>query len=211
MLKKDFFERSAIKVAKDLLGCLLCTPKGKFMIVETEAYEGPRDKASHASRGETSRNSVMFGEPGIWYVYFTYGMHYMLNIVCGKKGHPAAVLIRGVERIEGVKGNLVSFRSTRTQGAKKVESLIGPGRLTKKLGIDKKFNGQKASKRTGLWIESYINNKRNHEKMRNSKSRFKKVVLRTPRIGVSYAGPIWSQKLYRFVLAEYEKSKKSYS
>jgi DNA-3-methyladenine glycosylase len=134
-IKSKFFERSAVKVARELIGCFLVRKlkNGKMerlKIVETEAYEGHSDKASHASRGETARNKVMFGEPGVWYIYFTYGMHYMLNIVCGPKGHPAAVLIRGVK------------------GA------IGPARLTKKLNIDKKFNGQPASKKTGLWIET---------------------------------------------------------
>ena len=67
------------------------------MITEVEAYDGPRDKASHASRGLTPRNAPMFGEAGRFYIYFTYGMHWMLNIVTGKRGYPAAVLIRGVQ------------------------------------------------------------------------------------------------------------------
>lgn len=101
----------------------------KFIITETEAYEGVEDKASHASRGKTLRNAPMFGKPGTIYVYFTYGMHWMLNIVCGLEGHPSAVLIRGVEGISG------------------------PARLTKYLGIDKNFNNQKLSKKNGLWVE----------------------------------------------------------
>ena len=165
VLRKAFFERSAVLVAKDLIGCYLCTVDGRLMIIETEAYEGLEDKASHASRGKTARNEVMFGDPGIWYVYFTYGMHYMLNIVCGANGHPAAVLIRGVE------------------GA------IGPGRLTKKLGVDKRFNKQKANRKTGLWIEPSPLSLRDRDK-----------IMCTPRIGVDYSGPIWSTKKWRFVL-----------
>src|SRR4051812_3049610 len=104
-LKSSFFDRNSIEVSKDLLGKYLVRRIGKktliFKIIETEAYEGPDDKASHASRGQTPRNIPMFGNPGTIYVYFTYGMHWMLNIVCGKKGHPAAVLIRGIEECIG--------------------------------------------------------------------------------------------------------------
>ena len=88
-------------MAKELLGRFLIREwkdgkKEKLKIIETEAYEGFEDKASHASRGKTARNSPMFAEAGTIYVYFTYGMHYMLNIVCGPKNHPSAVLIRGI-------------------------------------------------------------------------------------------------------------------
>lgn len=101
------------------------------MISEVEAYVGPEDKASHAHRGKTLRNVPMFGPAGRWYVYFTYGMHWMLNVVTGPDGYPAAVLIRGVEGISG------------------------PARLTKKLKIDKRFNNKSVSQRTGLWIENH--------------------------------------------------------
>src|SRR3990167_2034505 len=96
-LPQRFFKRPALLVAKELLGCFLCRViGGKIMrleITEVEAYDGLRDQASHASCGQTPRNSPMFGEAGRWYVYFTYGMHWMLNVVTGPKGHPAAVLI----------------------------------------------------------------------------------------------------------------------
>src|SRR3989304_10562893 len=102
-LEKKFFVRPTLTVAKDLLGkYLTIRADGKiqrFMITEVEAYDGFKDKASHASRGKTERNTPMFGEAGVWYVYFTYGMHYMLNIVTGPQNYPAAVLIRGVEGI----------------------------------------------------------------------------------------------------------------
>lgn len=133
IIQKTFFERNSVIVAKELSGKFLVRKIGgkkiALMITETEAYEGFEDKASHASRGKTTRNAPMFGPAGFWYVYFTYGMHWMLNIVCGKKGHPAAVLIRGVEGING------------------------PARLTKFLKINKKFNGAKAAPKTGLWLE----------------------------------------------------------
>lgn len=173
VLKAEFFDRDAVVVARDLLGKYLVRKTGKkiqrYRIVETEAYEGLKDKASHASRGQTARNTPMFGKPCTIYVYFTYGMHWMLNIVCGKKGHPAAVLIRGVE------------------------DCSGPARLTKKLGIDKKLNGEMLGRKTGLWIEE-------PEGIKLGDIPPKMKIMKAARIGVDYAGPVWSKKLYRFVL-----------
>ncbi len=99
------------------------------MINETEAYDGFEDKASHAHRGQTPRNTPMFGKPAHIYVYFTYGIHWMLNLVCGKEAYPSAVLIRGAGEISG------------------------PARLTKALGIDKTLSALPLSKKSGLWIE----------------------------------------------------------
>jgi DNA-3-methyladenine glycosylase len=129
ILRKEFFEQPTLVVAENLLGKFLVRGGKVYMITEVEAYDGFEDKASHASRGETPRNTVMFREAGVWYVYFVYGMHHMLNIVTGAKGYPAAVLIRGVEGISG------------------------PARLTKALGVDRKMNEQKAEPEGGLWIE----------------------------------------------------------
>ncbi|MFA4833940.1 MAG: DNA-3-methyladenine glycosylase [Patescibacteria group bacterium] len=139
ILPQSFYNRNTLQVAQDLLGCFLVKKIGrktiKTKIVETEAYNGPADLASHASRGRTERNKVMFGGPGVIYVYFTYGMHYMLNIVTEEKEYPAAVLIRAVE----------------------LESGNGPARLTKALKIDKFFNGLPIYvKKYGLWIESRV-------------------------------------------------------
>lgn len=169
VLNKKFFDRPTLIVAKDLLGKYLVRRfNGKikrFMITEVEAYNGFEDKASHASHGLTKRNTPMFGEAGIWYVYFTYGMHYMLNIVTGPKNYPAAILIRGVNDING------------------------PGRITKQLKIDKEFNNKIAIPKNGLWIE-------NNPYFKNSNFKIKSF----PRIGVAYAGPIWSKKPWRFML-----------
>jgi len=169
IVNDEFFNRSALKVAPDLLGkYLMRKVDGEIIsskIIEVEAYEGPHDKASHASRGKTPRTAPMFEEAGTIFVYFTYGMHWMLNIVCGPALHPSAVLIRGVE------------------------DCVGPGRLTKKLSIDKNLNNKKLGMKTGLWIEEDVvsNNERK--------------IIRSARIGVAYAGPIWSKKLHRFLLA----------
>lgn len=99
VLDKKFFNRDTKTVAKELLGKFLVRKIGNtevsVMIVETEAYDGPDDKASHTSKGKTQRTEVMFGKPGIFYVYLCYGMHFMLNVVTREAGYPAAVLIRG--------------------------------------------------------------------------------------------------------------------
>ncbi len=126
-------ENVNLKAAKNLLGKFLVRRIGKkeiaLMITEVEAYDGFNDKASHASKGKTERNKIMFGKAGNWYVYFTYGMHWILNIVTGPKDYPAAVLIRGTDKING------------------------PARITKYLKVDGKFNGKFADKKTGLWIK----------------------------------------------------------
>lgn len=207
VLKGNFFDRSAVLVAKDLIGCFLCASKERYMIVETEAYEGLEDKASHASRGETNRNKIMFGDPGVWYVYLTYGLHYMLNIVCGRKGHPGAVLIRGITHpsLRVALPYIPTSPKLRwaSKGGKK-QNLLGPAKLTKYLKIDKSFNGKKAAKSTGLWIESptFISDDR-LKLMYGNKIK----TLRTPRIGVDYAGVVWSKKKYRFVLHGFETKK----
>lgn len=132
-LPHSFFERKTLVVAKDLIGKYLVREvDGKIIrekIVETEAYVGEHDLACHTSRGKTKRNEVMYREAGTIYVYFTYGMHWMLNIVTENEGCGTAVLIRGTENI------------------------TGPARLTKALGIDKNLNGQKLGRKSGLWVE----------------------------------------------------------
>ena len=100
-LSRTFFDRPADRVARDLLGSRLVVRGAdgrltRHVVVETEAYLGAHDLACHAARGMTPRNAVMFGPAGVWYVYLCYGMHWMLNVVTGPRGVPAAVLIRGV-------------------------------------------------------------------------------------------------------------------
>ncbi|MBI2644621.1 DNA-3-methyladenine glycosylase [Candidatus Uhrbacteria bacterium] len=175
ILTQKFFNRDTRNVAKELLGKYLVRNIGdreiSVMIAETEAYDGFHDKASHASKGKTARTEVMFGEPGIFYVYLCYGVYFMLNIVTREAHYPAAVLIRG-----GI-GEDPDRRI-----------LDGPGKLTRFLFIDKNFNNKKAKRATGLWFEDrgvQIDEKNNQ---------------RTPRIGVSYAGSLWSAKKFRFVL-----------
>jgi DNA-3-methyladenine glycosylase len=169
-LGPDFFERPALAVARDLIGKYLVRRIGgkttAHMITEVEAYVGPHDLACHASKGLTPRTKVMFGPPGNFYVYFTYGLHWLLNVVTGKEGYPSAVLIRGLEDVSG------------------------PARLTKKLGITGALNGASAKRSTGLWIED-----------RGIKVPPRRI-LRTPRIGVDYAGEEWAGKPYRFLVVD---------
>lgn len=140
ILPRNFYARQTDIVAKDLLGRLVVhkTKKGilSAKIVETEAYFGNgSDPASHAYRGPTPRSSIMFGEPGHAYVYFNYGVHWLLNFVAKKNGHAGAVLIRAVQPVEGIEAML------RNRPTKASNLTNGPGKLTKALGIDGSFNG----------------------------------------------------------------------
>ena len=200
ILPQKFFNRPADKVAQDLLGKFLvrsvkplrghgASREVVAIITETEAYMGPEDKACHAYRGRTKRNEPMFGPAGHWYVYFCYGMHWMLNIVTGPKGYPAAVLIRGI--IVSKSRHTASEPkpcNTHDRECCKVlhgKKLAGPGKLTKFLKIDKKFNGKIADKKTGFWIEDLG--------FQIQRSRIRK----GPRVGVDYAGE-WARKPYRY-------------
>jgi len=121
-LSSGFFLRDVLYVAPELIGKIFVirsqsSELSRFMITETEAYRGYEDKACHASRGRTKRNEIMYHSGGKIYIYFVYGMYWMLNIVTGPENNPQAALIRGIE------------------------GYSGPGRLTKALGIDKAFYG----------------------------------------------------------------------
>lgn len=136
----DFFKGSTEEVAKKLLGKILVRNiNGKIlsgMIVETEAYLDENDFASHSAVGITERNKVMFGEAGLAYVYFTYGMHYCFNVVTGSVGRGSAVLIRALQPLEGI-DLMKKFR-------KKEDTFIltnGPAKLCQALKIDRKING----------------------------------------------------------------------
>jgi DNA-3-methyladenine glycosylase len=146
-----FYARDTVQVARGLLGRLLISTVGGrrcvARIVETEAYVGPHDPACHAAGWRrTPRNEALYGEPGLAYVYFTYGMHWCANVVTEREGFPAAVLLRAVEPLEG----LVTMR--RRRGASPAELLAaGPARLTRALGIDRRLDGHRLSE-PPLWI-----------------------------------------------------------
>jgi DNA-3-methyladenine glycosylase len=143
VLAREFFDRPATSVAPDLLGCVLAhdSPDGLVtaVIVETEAYAGRADPASHAFRGETARNAVMFGPPGHAYVYFSYGTHFCVNLVCQPAGEASAVLLRAGRVAEGAE--LAARRRARTRTPAERELARGPGRLCQALGITDGLNG----------------------------------------------------------------------
>lgn len=164
---KVFQSENTVELARGLLGKLLATtrPDGSVQrarICETEAYHGVADLACHASKGRTQRTDVMFAAGGVWYVYLCYGVHEMLNLVTGPAEQPSAILIRGLEGV------------------------IGPGRVTRAFGIDRRYNKLPATPDTGLWIED------------DGWTLPPEAVVATPRIGVSYAGPEWAAKPWRF-------------
>ncbi len=161
---------NTVALAKWLLGKVLVTagPDGvvrRARICEVEAYHGEDDKACHASKGRTRRTEVLYATGGVWYVYLCYGMHELLNIVTGPADHPSAILIRGVEGI------------------------VGPGRLTRALGINRRFNARPAEPATGLWLED------------DGFVVPRGAINTTPRIGVDYAGAVWAAKPWRFFYA----------
>jgi DNA-3-methyladenine glycosylase len=148
-LPQGFYARDTVTVARDLLGCVLVSTAGGVItsgrIVETEAYLGSDDAGSHAAtRGMTKRNSVMYGPPGRSYVYFTYGNHYMVNVVTEVEGVAGAVLIRALEPLSGT-GEMSRRRAAlRRDASPPAEGHLadGPGKLAAALGIDLRANGE---------------------------------------------------------------------
>ncbi|HNZ02289.1 MAG TPA: DNA-3-methyladenine glycosylase [Anaerolineaceae bacterium] len=140
-LPPSFYDRDVVETARALLGMRLVrrledgtTLSG--IITETEAYRGQDDQACHARNGRTRRNAVMFGPPGRAYIYFTYGMHWCLNVVAGPDGFPAAVLLRAIHPLEGL-----DFIALRRARAERRHWTNGPAKLTQALAIDGALNG----------------------------------------------------------------------
>lgn len=184
ILNRDFYTRDTLQVACALLGKKLVRringAELSGIIVETEAYCGEVDSACHAHRGKTPRNAVMYGEAGHAYVYFTYGMHYLINIVTAAQGEPHAVLLRAVLPLTGV-GEMEARR--KRKGAQLTN---GPAKLCQALGIDKSFNGWDLTRGEELWVEDY-------------KTVPAKSILATPRIGIDYAKKEHRDALWRFL------------
>ena len=151
-LSRSFYARAAHEVAPDLLGQVLVRifPDGSrasVRIVEVEAY-GPDDPASHAFRGRTPRNAVMFGPPGHLYVYFTYGIHHCMNIVTGGTGEGSAVLLRAAEPLEGEQEMVV-----RRGREGPLDLCSGPGRLAQALTVDRRDDEIDLVAGDGMWLE----------------------------------------------------------
>ncbi len=185
LLQQKFYLRPTLTVARDLLGKRLIRQIGgtelSGIIVETEAYIGTMDSACHAHRGKTLRNAVMFGKPGYAYVYFTYGLHYLLNVVTEKEGKPCAVLIRAIEPFTG----LDQMKAARKRHGKELAN--GPAKLCQALGINKDFNGWDMTKGEHLWVEDF-------------QAVEARSILSTPRIGIDYAQKQDREALWRFLI-----------
>jgi DNA-3-methyladenine glycosylase len=183
ILPRDFYDRPTLTVARELIGARLVRIQGGAklvgLITETEAYISEKDLACHAKAGLTPRTRVMFGEPGHAYVYFTYGNHWMLNVVTEKAGFPAAVLIRAIQPIEGV-----DIMMERRQG----RDTFGPGKLCQAMGITKTENGADLTETSsGLWIEAGVQIP-------------KSLVTKGPRVGLNNTPEPWLSKPWRFLV-----------
>ncbi len=137
ILKRSFYNRPTIEVARALLGKVIVHGPTAGIIVETEAYLGGDDLAAHSARGITPRTRVIFGPPGHAYVYFIYGMYDCLNLVCEPEGKPGCVLIRALEPVAG----LELMRERRPAARRDQDLASGPGKLTKAMGITIAHNG----------------------------------------------------------------------
>jgi DNA-3-methyladenine glycosylase len=174
LLRRAFYDRDTIEVARELLGKHLVHVVAGIervgRIVETEAYLGPHDLAAHSARGLTNRTRVMFGPPGHAYVYLIYGMHWCMNVVTEEEGHASAVLLRALEPVRNIEA--------RTQG---------PALLTKAMGITGSLTGHDLVSDT-----LHIDDPRDGRAIR---------IVKRARIGVDYAGRHWSRRLLRFYIA----------
>lgn len=184
-LSRAFFARESVALAPDLIGARLVRrladgARLSGIIVEVEAYIGPEDRASHAYGGRrTARNEAMYARAGTSYVYFTYGMHYCMNIVCAEEGVPQAVLIRA---LEPEAGSLESMRKNRGVDSERL-LCAGPGRLCQALAIDRGLNGVDLCTSDAIWLE------RAEAGLRAS--------VRSKRIGIGSAG-VWAKRLLRW-------------
>lgn len=176
-LDRDAFNRPTLRVARDLVGAYIVRSLDDrhivAMITETEAYKGPKDAASHAYGGRrTARVEPLYRDGGTVYVYLVYGMHWLLNFSTAGEGHPEGVLIRAVAIERG--GEL--------------EPVVGPGRVTRALQVDKTLEGIDATTSNHLWLVDRGNRMPTRR------------IMTGPRVGVDYAGPYWAARPWRFWL-----------
>ena len=171
VLKTDFFQRDCLEVAPDLVGKIITRTMENgesvsLRISETEAYRGEEDTACHASKGRTPRTEMLYREAGVIYVYLCYGCHYLMNVITGEKEEPQGVLFRACAESNG------------------------PGKLTKRLNVDKSFNG-----------ESFTDNPR----IKIEDDGYRPDIVRLKRVGIDYATPEYRDILWRFADRAYSK------
>jgi DNA-3-methyladenine glycosylase len=183
ILGRDFFTRSTLSVARELVGQKLVREydgeRLSGVITETEAYLGSQDSASHAFRGQTPRNAPMFGPAGIAYVYLIYGMHPMLNVSTELEHTPGAVLLRAILPIEGKER--MAMPHTRRPNA----ATDGPAKLCRALYVDRRLNGRDVTRGAVLWFEEHLDIP-------------DPLVQSGPRIGIAYARPEARRAPWRF-------------
>ena len=183
IIPREFYNRSTLIVARELIGTwlvrMLDGKKLVGLITETEAYIGEKDLGCHAKAGRTARTAVMYGSPGHAYVYFTYGNHWMLNVVTEREGFPAAVLLRAIQPIEGAE-----IMTRRRSG----RDTFGPGKLTQAMAISKSENGvDLTNAESGLWIEP-------------AQVVPDRLVTKGPRVGLNNVPEPWKSKPWRFLV-----------
>jgi DNA-3-methyladenine glycosylase len=192
-LSRDFYLRDdVVQISRDLLGKVLCTQVGNDpitsgIIVETEAYCGRNDKACHANNGlRTERTEIMYQPGGRAYIYLCYGIHHLFNVVTNVKNTADAILVRGIQPLDGKTAMLSRRKKEKMNPAVSA----GPGRLTQALGITTTLNGTDLTGST-IWIED-------RDKLSNNSE-----IKCTPRIGVDYAGE-HAKRNWRFLLKNCE-------
>lgn len=179
LIPQAFFLRPVAEVARELLGCHLVSGDVVLRITEVEAYGGTEDSASHCRHGRTPRNAPMWGPGGHAYVYFCYGVHWMLNLVTGPEGEGAAILIRGCEVVAGL--DIVRVR----RGGRRDKHLVsGPGKVGQALGVNGGLSGHPLYRPGGLELREGMTPER---------------VCATPRIGIGFASPGDQATLLRFL------------
>ncbi|MDP6631362.1 MAG: DNA-3-methyladenine glycosylase [Kiritimatiellia bacterium] len=185
-MPREFYGRPTLDVAPELLGKVLVHRVGDIemagRVIEVEAYLGPEDLASHAARKTSKRARIMFGPPGMVYIYLIYGMHHCLNFVTEKDGTAGAVLVRAVEPIAEIE----HMRLNRAPTVSDHNLANGPGKLCQAMAIDLTHNRTDACSDT-IWLED--------------RGGVTGPIRQTPRIGVDYAGQ-WAEKLWRFTIDE---------
>lgn len=189
ILQQEFFDRPTLIVARELLGQQLIREiDGQRLsgrIVETEAYIGPDDTASHANKGRTRRTEIMFGPPGYFYIYLIYGMYSMLNLTTEPVDFPAAVLIRAIEPLSGQAVMQSHRRQSNRPSLNPVNLTNGPGRLCQALRIDKSLNNWPATIGQRLWLEQ-------------AGLLSGEAIAAGPRLGIAYAQPQDQAAPWRF-------------